>query len=309
MTEPTGKAKGGVARAQALTKQQRTEIAKKAAAARWENKGEQALKQQENSNFQLPLPLVQYEMEKEVIHQRVKDGYINATAMCKAAGKLFGNYNQLQSTKDFLEALSSDIGIPISEIVQSIKGGSPELQGTWVHPQVAINLAQWLSPQFAVKVSQWVFDWMSGKVPGGNLPYHLRRYMNNLTNLPNGYFSILNEVTLALIAPLEHMGYTLPQNMIPDISLGRTFSGWLRKNGYDPDNMPRYNHHYEDGRIVEARAYPKSIRHKFERYFVEEWMHKKALPYFKARDPEALPYIENLLALPNYSDIAGFIEE
>jgi hypothetical protein len=32
--------------------------------------------------FQIALPLVQYELEKEVIHQRVKDGYINATAMC-----------------------------------------------------------------------------------------------------------------------------------------------------------------------------------------------------------------------------------
>lgn len=260
------------------------------------------------AEFQLPLPLVQYEFAHEVIYQRVKDGYVNATAMCKAAGKAWADYNRLGSTEAFLQALSSDMGIPISEIVQSIRGGQPSLQGTWVHPQVAINLAQWLSPEFAVKVTQWIFDWMSGKVPGGNLPYHLRRYMANMTAVPPGYFSILNEVTLALIAPLEQMGYTLPQNMIPDISLGRLFSGWLRENGYDPDAMPRYNHTYEDGRIVDARAYPKALRNKFERYFVEEWMHKKALPYFKPRDAEALPFLENLLALPNYSDIAGYIE-
>ena len=37
-TKPTGKAKGGVARAKSLTKEQRTEIAKKAAAARWKDK-------------------------------------------------------------------------------------------------------------------------------------------------------------------------------------------------------------------------------------------------------------------------------
>lgn len=261
-----------------------------------------------SSNFQLPLPLVQYEIDREVIYQRVKDGYVNATAMCKAAGKNFADYNRLASTKAFIDELSSDMGFPITELVQSIQGGNPTLQGTWVHPQVAIHLAQWLSPKFAVQVTKWVFDWMSGKVPGGNMPYHLRRYMANLTNVPSGYFSILNEVTLALIAPLEQMGYTLPQTMVPDISLGRTFSGWLRDNGYDPDSMPRYNHFYEDGRIVDARAYPKVLRHKFERYFVEEWMHKKALGYFKPRDAEALPYIEKLLALPNYSDIAGFIE-
>lgn len=265
-------------------------------------------KQVANVPVQLPLPLVQYEFEKEVIYQRVKDGYVNATAMCKAAGKNFADYNRLSSTKAFIDELSSDMGFPITELVQSIQGGNPTLQGTWVHPQVAIHLAQWLSPKFAVQVTKWVFDWMSGKVPGGNMPYHLRRYMANLTNVPAGHFSILNEVTLALIAPLEQMGYTLPQSMVPDISLGRMFSGWLRENGYDPDNMPRYNHHYEDGRIVDARAYPKSLRQKFENYFVTEWMHKKALGYFKPRDPEALPYIENLLALPNYSDIAGYIE-
>ncbi|HEU4838520.1 MAG TPA: KilA-N domain-containing protein [Micavibrio sp.] len=256
----------------------------------------------------LPLPLVEYEFEREVICQRVKDGYVNATAMCKAAGKKFNDYSRLTTTGPFVAELSSVTGIPATELIQSVTGGNPKLQGTWVHPQVAIHLAQWLSPKFAVKVTQWVFDWMSGKVPGGNMPYHLRRYMANLTNVPNGYFSILNEVTLALIAPLEQMGYTLPQSMVPDISLGRMFSGWLRDNGYDPDNMPRYQHHYEDGRVVDARAYPKTLRHKFERYFVEEWMQKKAVGYFKPRDPEALPYIQNLLALPNYSDIAGYIE-
>lgn len=259
-------------------------------------------------NFQIPLPLVQYELEHEIIYQRVKDGYVNATAMCKAGGKLFGDYRRLGGTTPFLDALSRSMGIPIDLLVVTIATGANELRGTWVHPQVAIHLAQWISPEFAVRVTQWIFDWMSGKIPGGNLPYHLRRYMANMTNVPIGYFSILNEVTLALIAPLEQMGYTLPQAMVPDISLGRTFSGWLRRNGFDPDNMPRYMHSYEDGRLIDARAYPKSLRQRFERYFVEEWMHKKALPYFKERDSKALPYIENLLALPNYSDIAGYIE-
>ena len=49
--------------------------------------------------------------------------------------------------------------IRISELVQSAKGGNPELQGTWVHPYVAIHLAQWLSPRFAVQVSKWVYEW------------------------------------------------------------------------------------------------------------------------------------------------------
>jgi hypothetical protein len=35
----------------------------------------------------------------------------------------------------------------------------------WVHPQVAINIAQWISPQFDVKVSAWVYEaMMTGRV-------------------------------------------------------------------------------------------------------------------------------------------------
>jgi len=260
------------------------------------------------AGYQIALPLVTYEIEREVIHQRVKDGYVNATAMCKAAGKAWADYARLGGTQAFFTALSADMGIPISEIIQSVKGGEPGYQGTWVHPQVAIHLAQWLSPEFAVKVTQWVFDWMSGKVPGARLPYHLRRYVANMTKVPNGHFSMLNEMTIALIAPLEHMGYAMPDKMIPDISTGRMFSKWLRDNGFDPDGMPSYSHEYEDGRVVPARAYPNNVLPHFRRYFVETWMAERALAYFGERDPACVPFIERLLALPNYSDIAGFIE-
>lgn len=259
------------------------------------------------NTFQFPLPLVQYEFEKETIHQRVKDGYVNATAMCKAAGKQLKHYNENQMTKEFVKVLSSEVGIPTTELVQSVQGGNPALQGTWVHPQVAINLAQWLSPIFAVRVTKWVFDWMSGKVTGGNLPYHLRRYVANMTNVPAGHFSMLNEMTIALIAPLERMGYLLPASLLPDISEGKMFCKWLRDQGYDTNALPTYEHHYEDGRIVYAKAYPNKLLADFRRHFTEVWLHQHALVYFGQRDQNAIPHLTNLLALPNYADVAGFI--
>lgn len=85
------------------------------------------------------------------------DGYINATQMCKAGGKLFGHWKELDSTKTVIEVLSSDIGIPISQLVESKKGNTTAYkQGTWIHPDLAIQLAQWLSPSFALQVSRWV---------------------------------------------------------------------------------------------------------------------------------------------------------
>ena len=68
--------------------------------------------------------------------------------------------------------------------------------GTWVHPQVAINLGQWVSAPFAVQVSQWVYDWMSGQSRSADIevPYHLRRYVANFQNVPVGHFSMLTEI-------------------------------------------------------------------------------------------------------------------
>ena len=112
------------------------------------------------------LSVIPHVFNEVEIDQRKMDGYVNATAMCKACGKLFADYNRLSTTKDFLEALALDMGNPISKIIVVRRGKPAELQGTWVHPDVAINLAQWLSPQFAVKVSQWVREWMTtGKNP------------------------------------------------------------------------------------------------------------------------------------------------
>lgn len=122
---------------------------------------------------QSSLVLIPHQIEKSTIEQRASDGYFNATAMCKAAGKKISHYLGGGGTQDFLAELSSDAGIPASELAQSIKGGEPHLQGTWVHPQVAVNLAMWLSPKFAVLVSKWVHEWLTGKHVPTKLPYHL----------------------------------------------------------------------------------------------------------------------------------------
>jgi hypothetical protein len=98
-----------------------------------------------------------------------------------------------------------------------------------VHPQVAIHLAQWLSPKFAVLVSKWVYDWISsGASPAASrLPFHVRRYVANQQNVPVGHFSVLTEMTLGLIGPMEADGYTLPERMWPDIS-----EGLISRGGY-----------------------------------------------------------------------------
>lgn len=93
-------------------------------------------------------------IEKEgMTLMRRQDGYVNATALCKSAGKLWGSYFRNEATQSFLEELESVMQIRIAELVQVKMGGIPSEQGTYVHPLVAVNLGQWLSPKFAVFVS------------------------------------------------------------------------------------------------------------------------------------------------------------
>ena len=93
---------------------------------------------------------------------RVSDGYVNATKMCQSAGKLWAHFSSLSGTKKFLEELSSNIGIAIEDLVISACGG--DHSGTWVHPDVAIELAGWCSVKFKVQVGQLVKRYMRGEL-------------------------------------------------------------------------------------------------------------------------------------------------
>lgn len=125
------------------------------------------------------MSLITHNVNEVNIGQRAIDGYINATAMCQACGKQLAHYLENQTTKAFLEALCENIGIPIFNLAQVKRG---RYGGTWVHPQIAINLGQWCSPQFAVLVSQWVYEWMSGgKTPAvAQLPPSPKERLENI---------------------------------------------------------------------------------------------------------------------------------
>ena len=88
------------------------------------------------------------------IISREGDGYINATQLCKAGGKEYYGWFRNTKTTEFLEELSSVVQICGTELVETKQGGTE--QGTWVHPRVAIHIAQWVSPKFAVIVTGWI---------------------------------------------------------------------------------------------------------------------------------------------------------
>lgn len=246
---------------------------------------------------QTSLPLIAHQTDAGIVQQRASDGYINATELCKAANKKIGHYLENGSTKDFLNELAADIGIPTSQLIQIVRSGiSP--QSTWVHPQVAINLGQWLSAKFAVQVSKWVYDWLSGKGQPVKLPYHLERHLLNQNKIPLGYFSVLQEMTNFLVGPLEANGYRLPEKCMPDIPQAKLLCKHLRTDyGVDTNSLYKYSHEFPDGRVAQANLYPVEYLGAFRRLMAEVWMPQYAASYFKARDPSALPALDKILLL------------
>lgn len=105
--------------------------------------------------------IISHNHNNTLINQRYKDGYINLTAMAQANNKLIADYLRLDSTNAFLEELSMDMGIPISNLIEVRRGKPAHLQGTWGHPQIAIHCGQWCSAKFAVLVTRWVMTWMT----------------------------------------------------------------------------------------------------------------------------------------------------
>ena len=90
------------------------------------------------------------------INQRVSDGYLDATAMCDSCDKELDEYLNIRFTSRFINELSRSLGITETELIQFQEGNDE----VWVHPMLAINLAQWCSVKLAVIIPQWVFDWM-----------------------------------------------------------------------------------------------------------------------------------------------------
>ena len=79
--------------------------------------------------------------------------------MCKANGKQWSHYFETDRAHKYLEALAAEHGIPCSNLCLTTRGGT--YQGTWVHPQVAIDLARWISPEFAVWMDGWFLERVS----------------------------------------------------------------------------------------------------------------------------------------------------
>lgn len=109
-----------------------------------------------------------------------EDGFINATAICKAGNKKFNDWYRLTSTKKLIDLCEKYLDIPKYQVIDIKKGGGNDKRGSWIHPTLATNLAAWISSEFSFKVSLWIEEW---KIINNNINI----YNNELYNITPDY--------------------------------------------------------------------------------------------------------------------------
>jgi hypothetical protein len=115
-----------------------------------------------------PAQIEAREWNGHAIQRRQADGYVNATAMCKANAKHLPHYLTNARTSEYLQALSGSVGIPTDHLKVSIGTGPNHLRGTWIHPRLAVDLARWISPAFAVWMDGWFLEQFATPLPTTN---------------------------------------------------------------------------------------------------------------------------------------------
>ena len=92
---------------------------------------------------------------------------VNATQMCKAAGKRWILYYDNDKTKSYIRHIEAKVGIPTLDLIKSNRGGNHS--GTMVHLLIALDLASWLSDDVRLQFNMWNAELLlTGRVELGN---------------------------------------------------------------------------------------------------------------------------------------------
>jgi hypothetical protein len=149
---------------------------------------------------------------------RTSDGYVNATQLCKAGDKEYKNWKKSQKTEEFMAELESAVPYGTAELCKYENNGSSD-RATWVHPRVAINIAQWISPKFDVKVSAWVHELLvCGSVKYGlersdvSIMHEQLKQMTNTLQEKNNELILKDDKICYLTQLCESFGVKLDEN-------------------------------------------------------------------------------------------------
>jgi hypothetical protein len=106
------------------------------------------------SGGEVPFRVVELNGKREVM--------VNVTAMLAGVGKVWSHYKALKGTEELIFHAESVLGIPRTELIQTIQGGDPQFQGTWAIKTIALAAAAWAS----TPLHWWVLETALAKLEG-----------------------------------------------------------------------------------------------------------------------------------------------
>jgi len=111
--------------------------------------------------------IIDREWKGLLIGQRKHNGYVNATQLAKAYYQATSirrepaDWSRIKRTKESIAYLATVTGNPVSDLVVVVQGNfTGKEQGTWIHPDLAVNFAVWLSVELEFIVFGWVEEWL-----------------------------------------------------------------------------------------------------------------------------------------------------
>lgn len=110
------------------------------------------------NNKNTSVSLLQYQGNQIAFEEVDGKMMVNATQMAKPFGQKPNFWLKTQQSKDLLKAMTVVRKINTADLVVVRNGGIPELQGTWLHEDVALLFAQWLSPEFYIACNDKLKD-------------------------------------------------------------------------------------------------------------------------------------------------------
>ena len=197
--------------------------------------------------------------------------------MCKANGKRWSDYRESDRCQKYLDALAQTTGIPVFDLIDSRRGNDG---GTYVHPQVAIELSCWLSATFAVWLHNWFLEainaitpaktqvalpegaekleWLMGFCDKWNIQLdardmlHIKETARTLALPPAGQGqSIYNDYPISRLVQ-DRFGVVLSNAQYS--AIGRVFAKlWRNERGEDPQQHDQY----VDGANRAVAHYPR----------------------------------------------------
>ena len=228
--------------------------------------------------------IVRHEYNGSPIRQR-GDGYACLTDMAEASGKKVADYFRLKSTKEYLDGLSAVMGIPVTALTKGFQGGNNQKsQGTWAHPEVAIDFAKWCSVPFRIWANRTLRHVIEEQVSPEPEPMQLppadvriRDYANAMQYLEEKlgidlqnprmkqhYQDVINNIVLddqkqlppskerwiGIVEFAERLGYTVTPSQAP--TLGKRAKAWFVA---ETGQLPAEEERLVNGRMCPVKLY------------------------------------------------------